>query len=198
MQEVDALLIETLGTDASEMVSYQDVFQSRLGIDLLTATDDMLLAKMADCNINISSPEQLDKDSKLQLLFAMAIEPAIGQERPCFVFGFPASQASLARINTEDSRTADRFEVYFKGAELANGFHELSDASEQEQRFEQDNEKRRNNGQSVKPIDTRFLSALKSGLPHCAGVALGIDRLLMLKIGASHIKEVLNFPVSRA
>lgn len=198
MQEVDALLIETLGTDAGEIISYQDVFKFRLGIDPLTATDEMLLAKMADCNIDISSPEQLDKDSKLQLLFAMEIEPVIGQERPCFVFGFPASQASLARINTQDSRTADRFEVYFKGAELANGFHELSDASEQQLRFEQDNEKRRKNGQPVKPIDTRFLSALKSGLPQCAGVALGVDRLLMLKIGASHIQEVLNFPVSKA
>ena len=113
MQEVDALLIETLGTDAGEIISYQDVFKFRLGIDPLTATDEMLLAKMADCNIDISSPEQLDKDSKLQLLFAMEIEPVIGQERPCFVFGFPASQASLARINTQDSRTADRFEVYF-------------------------------------------------------------------------------------
>lgn len=198
MQEVDALLIETLGTDAGEIISYQDVFKFRLGIDPLTATDEMLLAKMADCNIDISSPEQLDKDSKLQLLFAMEIEPVIGQERPCFVFGFPASQASLARINTQDSRTADRFEVYFKGAELANGFHELSDASEQQLRFEQDNEKRRKNGQAEKPIDTRFLSALKSGLPQCAGVALGVDRLLMLKIGASHIQEVLNFPVSKA
>ena len=88
--------------------------------------------------------------------------------------------------------------MYFKGAELANGFHELSDASEQQLRFEQDNEKRRKNGQPVKPIDTRFLSALKSGLPQCAGVALGVDRLLMLKIGASHIQEVLNFPVSKA
>ena len=198
MQEVDALLMETLGTDSGELVSYQNVFKSRLQIDPLTATDEMLLAKMIDCNIDISNPEQLDKDSKLQLLFSIAIEPVIGQERPCFVFGFPASQASLARINTKDTRTADRFEVYFKGAELANGFHELSDASEQKQRFEQDNEKRRNNGQPEKPIDTRFLAALEGGLPHCAGVALGIDRLLMLKSGASHIQEVLNFPVSRA
>lgn len=198
MQEVDALLIETLGTDTGEIVSYQDVFKSQLCIDPLAASDEMLLAKMGECNIDISSPEQLDKDSKLQLLFSMAIEPVIGQERPCFVFGFPASQASLARINSQDPRTADRFEVYFKGAELANGFHELSEASEQKRRFEQDNEKRRANGMPEKPIDTRFLNALESGLPHCAGVALGIDRLLMLKIGASHIKDVLNFPVSRA
>lgn len=198
MQEVDALLIETLGTDTGEIVSYQDVFKSQLCIDPLAASDEMLLAKMGECHIDISSPEQLDKDSKLQLLFSMAIEPVIGQERPCFVFGFPASQASLARINSQDPRTADRFEVYFKGAELANGFHELSEASEQKRRFEQDNEKRRANGMPEKPIDTRFLNALESGLPHCAGVALGIDRLLMLKIGASHIKDVLNFPVSRA
>lgn len=198
MQEVDALLIDTLGTTPSEIISYQEAFITTLGIDPLDITDDTLLAKMVDCNIDISNPEQLEKDSKLQLLFSMAIEPVIGQDRPCFVFGFPASQASLARINEEDPRTADRFEVYFQGAELANGFYELSAASEQEQRFERDNSQRRKNGIAEKPIDRRFLTALEKGLPTCAGVALGIDRLLMLKLGASHIKDVINFPVSRA
>jgi len=198
MQEVDDLLKKTLGTATSERVSYQAVFLSTLGIDPLAASDGMLLAKMREYHIDISNPEQLDIDSKLQLLFSLAIEPVIGQARPCFVFGFPVSQASLARVNAQDPRTADRFEVYYKGAELANGFYELSDAFEQKVRFQRDNQKRKLNGVAEKPLDTRFLAALEQGLPPCAGVALGIDRLLMLKTGARHIRDVINFPMSRA
>ncbi|GEA12431.1 hypothetical protein KUL49_28060 [Alteromonas sp. KUL49] len=113
-------------------------------------------------------------------------------------FGFPASQAALAKVNTDDPQTADRFEVYYQGAELANGFHELSDADEQRLRFIEDNKKRRESGLPERPIDEAFLAALESGLPPCSGVALGIDRLLMIKTGASHIQDVINFTVHRA
>lgn len=198
MQEVDELLIETLHTEAGDKISYQDVFLQTLNIDPLSASESDLIAKMSQCDIDITNPEQLDRDSKLQLLFSFAIEPVIGLHRPCFVYGFPASQAALARLNKDDARIADRFEVYYKGAELANGFHELSSPAEQRARFVRDNEKRQQALLPVKPIDERFLSALEAGLPACSGVALGIDRLLMLKVGAKHIQDVINFPVSRA
>jgi elongation factor P--(R)-beta-lysine ligase len=134
----------------------------------------------------------------LQLLFSLVIEPNIGQESPVFVFDFPASQAALARISPADSRVAERFELYFKGIELANGFHELDNPKEQLIRFEQDNLKRVAMGLSTQPIDFNLIAALESGLPSCAGVAMGVDRLIMLALGLSHIEQVIAFPFSRA
>ena len=128
----------------------------------------------------------------------MGVEPHIGKERPTFVYHFPASQASLAQISTEDHRVAERFEVYYKGMELANGFHELTDAREQQQRFEQDNRKRAARGLPEQPIDYNLLAALEAGLPDCSGVALGVDRLVMLALGVETIGEVISFTVDRA
>jgi len=134
----------------------------------------------------------------LQLLFCSQIEPKIGQNKPCFVYDYPASQAALARISDIDSRVAQRFELYYKGVELANGFHELTDADEQRQRFEQDNAKRVNTGAVSQSVDCRFLAALESGLPACAGVALGIDRLMMLALNVDSISQVLAFNIHTA
>lgn len=198
MNEVDELLQLVLNTQAGEQISYQHAFIKYLNIDPLDTCDEVLVDIMTKENIDIHAPETLSFDSKLQLLFSYCIEPKIGQQRPCFVYNFPASQAALAKINESDPRVADRFEVYFKGVELANGFNELSAAQEQRSRFQQDNEKRQQAGLATKPIDENFLCALEAGLPSCAGVALGIDRLLMLKVGAQHIQEVISFPVSRA
>ena len=198
MDEVDALLQETLNTASADKMTYQQAFQTYLKIDPLSADNDVLLKAMEEQNIDIHAPQSLSYDSKLQLLFSYVIEPKIGNEKPCFIYDFPASQAALAKLSPVDERVAERFEVYYKGAELANGFHELSAAKEQRERFETDNEKRKETGLPAKPIDENFLSALDAGLPPCAGVALGIDRLLMLKTNASHIQEVINFTVSRA
>lgn len=198
MDEVDALLQRCLGTVTATRHSYQAVFQTHLQLDPLCADDDTLIAAMAANHIDIDEPASLSTDSMLQLLFSVAIEPKLGQQAPAFIYGFPASQAALARLNSDDPRTADRFEVYYRGAELANGFFELSDAGEQQRRFEQDNAHRQASGLPTRPADQHLLAALRHGLPACAGVALGVDRLLMIKLGASHIHEVLNFPVSRA
>jgi lysyl-tRNA synthetase class 2 len=194
MAEVDALLMTTLHTAPADVMTYQQAFDEHIGICPLSAPSSILLESMTRFDINIDSPHTLSRDSMLQLLFSVVVEPNIGQERPCFIHSFPASQAALATINKEDERVADRFEVYFKGAELANGFNELSSASEQRKRFIGDNEKRQANGQETKPIDEHFLHALEHGLPPCAGVALGIDRLLMLQLGVSTIHDVINFP----
>ncbi|MDK2765213.1 MAG: elongation factor P--(R)-beta-lysine ligase, partial [Alteromonas macleodii] len=198
MDEVDALLQETLNTASADKMTYQKAFQTYLNIDPLSADNDVLLKAMEEQNIDIHAPQNLSYDSKLQLLFSYVIEPKIGNEKPCFIYDFPASQAALAKLSPVDERVAERFEVYYQGAELANGFHELSAAKEQRLRFETDNRKREEHGLPTKPIDENFLSALDAGLPPCAGVALGIDRLLMLKTNAKHIQEVINFTVSRA
>ena len=185
MNEVDDLLQQVLDCAEAETLSYQQAFQRHLEIDPLSADKTQLR-------------EVADRDTLLQLLFTFGVEPQIGKDRPTFVYHFPASQASLAQISTEDHRVAERFEVYFKGIELANGFHELTDAREQQQRFEQDNRKRNARGLPQQPIDTHLLEALKAGLPDCSGVALGVDRLVMLALGAEHLGDVIAFTVDRA
>jgi elongation factor P--(R)-beta-lysine ligase len=114
------------------------------------------------------------------------------------VHDYPASQAALARLNPEDPRTAQRFELYCQGIELANGFHELAAAAEQRRRFEADNDERRRRGLPVAALDERLLAALEAGLPDCCGVALGFDRTLMLACAAAGIEEVLPFTTARA
>jgi lysyl-tRNA synthetase class 2 len=115
-----------------------------------------------------------------------------------FVYDYPPSQAALARIRDGAFPAAERFELYIDGMELANGFQELTDAAEQRQRFEQDLEHRRGWNLAPVPMDTELLDALAAGMPETAGVALGLDRLLVVAIGATHIDQVLAFPVERA
>ena len=139
-----------------------------------------------------------DLDTLLQFIFSQLIESNIDNSRPCFVYGFPASQASLAKLNNLDKRIANRFECYYQGIELLNGFEELTDSDIQLSRFETDNNLRSQLGYVNKPIDHRFIAALKSGLPDCSGVALGIDRLLMLLLKTNSIDEVVSFTIDKA
>ena len=126
------------------------------------------------------------------------IEPRLGDSAPMLVFDYPASQASLAKIRNDDPPVAERFEVYYRGVELANGFHELTDAAEQQKRFVAERDRRRLLGRGDTEIDERLVAALASGMASCSGVALGIDRLLMLKLGVETIEEVIQFPIDRA
>jgi lysyl-tRNA synthetase class 2 len=128
----------------------------------------------------------------------LVIGPALGRGALTFIYGYPASQAALARLDPQDPRAAQRFELYGEGMELANGFHELAAAAEQRSRFEQDQAERRRRGLPVHALDERLLAALEHGLPDCSGVALGFERTLMLACGAAHIDEVLAFPTARA
>jgi len=139
-----------------------------------------------------------DADLLLQFIFTETIEPTIGLNEPQFIYDFPIAQASLAKRSLDDPRVAQRFECYFKGIELVNGFNELTDAREQLARFEEDNEKRNAQGLAVKPIDSNFIAALNHGLPQCSGVALGIDRLVMLALEVTNISEVQSFSIERA
>jgi len=126
------------------------------------------------------------------------VEPALPPDRPVFLVGYPASMASLARLDPANPARAERFELYAGGLELANGFAELTDAGEQRARFAREGEARRRRGATVAEADERFLAALELGLPPCAGIALGVDRLVMLLTGAEAIDEVVAFPEGTA
>ncbi|WP_341259589.1 elongation factor P--(R)-beta-lysine ligase [Morganella morganii] len=198
INEVDDLLQQTLECESAESLSYQQAFLRYLDIDPLTAEKDKLREVAAKLDVSNIADTEEDRDTILQLLFMVGVEPHIGLEKPTFIYHFPASQASLAEISSEDHRVAERFEVYYKGVELANGFRELTDAAEQRQRFERDNRKRASMGLPEQPIDENLLAALEHGFPECAGVALGIDRLIMLALGAERISDVIAFLVDRA
>ncbi|QTG89474.1 elongation factor P--(R)-beta-lysine ligase [Vibrio furnissii] len=198
MDEMDALLQMTLQTGASERLTYQQAFLTVLGVCPLEGSMAELKQAAASLGLSDIAEPETDRDTLLQLLFSMGVEGNIGQHVPAFVYDFPASQAALAKINPHDARVADRFEVYFKGIELANGFHELDNPREQLARFEADNAKRIAMGLAPQPIDYHLIAALEAGLPACAGVALGIDRLIMLALGEDHIDKVTAFPFPRA
>jgi lysyl-tRNA synthetase class 2 len=198
MTEIDELVQVVMGCDAAERVTYQNVFKQYLGYCPLTATLADIKTLASQYGYAELAAAENDKDILLMLLFSEHVEPKIGQQRPCFVTDFPASQAALAKISPTDSLVAERFELYFKGIELANGFHELTDGPEQLRRFEHDNMKRQEIGLDTMPIDKNFIAAIDSGLPDCAGVALGVDRLLMLALGCTEIDQVIAFENSRA
>ncbi|RUO24108.1 elongation factor P lysine(34) lysyltransferase [Aliidiomarina minuta] len=199
MHEIDELLQCILQTENAERVSYQQVFMNNLGIDPLTDEGlQKLRSYLCVQGFKHIAADEKDTDVLLQLAMTHLIEPVIGQLRPCFIYNFPASQAALARLDNADPRVSKRFELYYKGIELANGFDELTDFKEQALRFEQDNIRRQQLGLPESVVDNRLLEALKHGLPACAGVALGLDRLLMLHTGVSHIDKVLAFPILRA
>ena len=196
INEVDDLLQQILECPPAESMSYQFAFQQYVGLDPLSA-DLSELAEKAKKHQLIGA-ENENRDTLLQFLFSTVVEPQIGQEAPVVVYHFPASQAALAQISSEDLRVAERFEFYYKGLELANGFHELSDAREQLRRFQQDNLQREKMGLPVRAIDTRLLAALQAGIPNCSGVALGVDRLLMIAMGTESIKDVISFAIDNA
>jgi lysyl-tRNA synthetase class 2 len=195
MAEMDELLTVILETKPADIITYQQLFIDTLQLDPLEEKNSNLQQIVIE---KANGPILDDRDELLHCLFGVLIEPLLGQERPLMVTDFPASQSSLARLSKTDPRVADRFEVYYKGIELANGFHELKDATEQRERFNQDNAQRKILEKDQKPLDERFLAALESGLPDCAGVALGLDRLLMLKLNKKRIQEVMPFTLDRA
>jgi lysyl-tRNA synthetase class 2 len=200
MDEVDALVRVLLGARAAgvgaERLSYRDAFLRELKLDPFSATTAALAATAVASGF---APDGgASRDEYLDFLMGSLIGPRLGHGALTFVYGYPASQAALARLDPEDNRAAQRFELYAQGLELANGFRELTAAPEQRLRFERDNEERRRRGLGVQPLDERLLAALAAGLPDCAGVALGFDRTVMLATAAAHIDEVLAFPTARA
>ena len=174
--------------------SYRQLFLDELGIDPLHAPIDELRAALAEYNID---PAGLKRDDWLDLLITHKLQPAFPHDRITVIHDYPATQCALARIRPGEPPLAERFELYLGCHELANGYHELNDAAEQRGRFERDNAVRRHGGLREIPVDERLLHGLDS-IPDCAGVALGVERLLMCLAGTDAIADVLAFPFSQA
>ncbi|MBA2657108.1 MAG: elongation factor P--(R)-beta-lysine ligase [Tatlockia sp.] len=197
MDEMDSLLQEILQCPPMLRKTYRQVFLESCQLDPFTATISDLNACLKAYNLdNVLTPDEEDRDQYLFLIMSHLVEPELGKQAlPVAVYNFPPSQAALAQIN---QGVAERFEIYMQGVELANGFHELSDASLQAARFQQDLVGRRSQGLAEPEPDAYLLQALAHGLPHCSGVALGIDRLVTLALKRSSIAESLAFDFARA
>ena len=194
--EVINVALALVGRKATlERITWRELYRTRLGIDPTTASEAELQRALGDVRID---PEGLTRDDWLDLLLTHRLQPDFADDGMLAVFDYPASQAALARLRPGDPSLAERFELYLGPLELANGYHELTDAAEQRARFERDLEVRAARGTAQPPIDARLLFALHAGLPSCAGVALGVDRLLMAMLGTPRIADVLAFPFDRA
>ncbi len=197
MDEMESLLRHCGVTvsDSLTRISYREVFLQHVGFDPLRAS----CAEMREAAARFSPPpaEGLneDRDAWFDHFYGSVVSPKLGLDQPCFVYDFPASQAALARVRGE---VAERFELIWRGVELANGFHELADADEQARRFAAELQWRREHGKAMPPADAHLIAALRRGLPDCAGVALGVDRLLMLLLDAPDLASTLAFDWTRA
>lgn len=194
---LDELTQALLGTPAVKRTTYSEAFERTLSISPHTTTPDGL-ATGAE-KLGVAAPDGMDRQNRdewLNLLLATRVEPELGCDRPEILHHYPASQASLAKVlrSPQGYDVAERFELYYRGIELANGFHELADAVELRNRFEAVNAARVADGRRALPMPERLLAALERGLPDCTGVALGFDRLVMLALGAESIDEVVAFP----
>jgi len=174
---------------------YRDVYRDGLGIDPFTDPDETLREALGDVRID---GEGLARDDWLDLLMTHRLQPAFPADRLLVIHDYPASQCALARIRDGQPPVAERFELYLGPLELANGYHELTDAHEQRARFERDLAVRSGRAEMLPPIDDRLLAAMTEGLPACAGVALGVDRILMAMLGNASIADVVAFDFNRA
>jgi lysyl-tRNA synthetase class 2 len=197
MNLLDDLMQSFLDTPPATRSTYAEAFQRTLDLCPHTATTDQLSAAAEAAGVAVPSEmHDADRDEWLNLLLATRIEPQLGSARPEIIYHYPVSQASLAKTAMSDAgyAVAERFELYYRGIELANGFHELTDGTELKRRFEAVNALRVNDGRPALPLPERLLSAMQHGVPDSSGCALGFDRLAMLASGASTISEVMAFP----
>jgi lysyl-tRNA synthetase class 2 len=192
---VSALLAGHVAMAPSQRVTYAHAFAEYLGVDPLEADPQSLRSALAAAHIDVPASVADDRDALLDLGMSLAVAPSFPADRLTFVMRFPASQAALARVH---GNVAARFEAFWGGLELANGFHELGDAMEQARRFAEDRRIRKARGRQDRAPDQRLLAALQAGLPDCAGVALGFDRVVMIAAGKQSIDEVLAFTTEHA
>ena len=193
------LMQEFLGDLPRSTLSYREAFLRYAGFDYLAMNQEGLLDYIAKKNISTyPNIENETKDDLLNLILA-SIEPEFGKEGLCALTYYPSTQAALAQtVVIGDEISAERFEIYYQGIELCNGYHELTDAFEQRLRLIEGNQKRLQLGKKALPIDEEFLSALEKGLPDCCGVAVGFDRLMMLRHRTQEIADVIPFAWERA
>jgi lysyl-tRNA synthetase class 2 len=182
-----------------EKLTYTEAFERRLGLNPHIAAADQLRECAIDQGVPGAAELDLEnRDAWLDLLLTHLIEPRLGENGMTFIHDYPATQAALARVREGRTPVAERFELYINSVEIANGFQELTDAEQQRNRFADDNRRRYRSGQRVVPMDEPLLDALTAGMPDCSGVALGLDRLLMVLTGSHDIRQVVTFDFSRA
>jgi lysyl-tRNA synthetase class 2 len=190
-----ALVEPSRPVGTTRRITYSDAFREALGLDPLAVDTGVLLAALRGGGLDVPESVATERDSLLDLAMATLVAARFPTDGITFVHDFPASQAALAQIR---GPVASRFEAFWGELELANGFHELGDATEQSCRFEADRAERARRGQPDREPDQRFIAGLAAGLPPCAGVALGFDRVVMIATSARSIDEVIAFPVERA
>jgi lysyl-tRNA synthetase class 2 len=196
MAEVDALLRSVIPDLEVSYLSYAQLFESELGLDPHTASVERL---QRVCRDHVDAPfEDDDRDTWLNLLMSHVLEPRL--QGAVFIHSYPASMAALAQVREDENGrlVAARFELFVNGIELANGYHELTDAAEQARRLQADQQQRAALGLPQRPLELRLVQALETGLPDCAGVALGVDRLVMLALGTEGLDQVVSFMHERA
>ena len=195
MQELDELLaaVSEGALGPARRLAFRDVFAQRLGLDPLQASDAQLAGIAQGCGL--ADAARMDRAALFDAILALALQPSLGAGA-VLLHGFPPEQAALARLGEDGC--AQRFELYVNGLELANGYHELTDAAQCRERFEAENRRRQAHGLPQVPLDERLLAAMRCGLPRSAGVALGVDRLLAVLAGAEQLADVMAFPLERA
>ncbi|MGD8558373.1 MAG: EF-P lysine aminoacylase EpmA [Gammaproteobacteria bacterium] len=182
----------------TQYLSYQDAFLRYAEIDPLTAATEALFQKAQQSGLSVSAFDPADRDVYLDVLMSHQVQPQLGIDRLTFIYEYPASQCALARIAPDNPNVAERFELFLQGKELANGYQELTDAGEQQQRMQRDSQERVRRGSPSVTADQQLIDALAAGLPDCSGVAMGIDRLIQFLAHKANIKDVLAFPFERA
>ncbi len=199
MRETAELVVSALamvdGCARIRETTYRNLFLETLGIDPLLCDESVLRLVLADVAID---PAGLRRDDWLDLLLTHRIQPAFARDELLLVHDYPASQCALAKISAADPAVAQRFELYLGPVELANGYHELTDAAEQRRRFERDLTLRSHRGDIQPPLDENLVAALAQGVPDCAGVAMGMDRLLAILMDTGTLAETLTFAFDRA
>ncbi len=194
MDEVESLIQSIQNWPRFTKKTYTEIFTNCVGLHPMNSGLDEI--KKYAKSLNVPALDENDKDAWLDYIFMDKIQPGLGQETPVFIYDFPSTQANLAKLALDDSQIALRFELFYKGVELCNGFEEAEDATEYLNRFEKENLKRKMIGKPAINIDKEFITLLNNKkLPMCSGVALGFDRLLMLMLDKTSLQEVLPFPL---
>lgn len=197
-REVADLIASVTGITTVKWTDYRQLFMQQLQVDPWQCSVDELASVAAD---KLSTRiEDTDVNTWLDLLFSHLVEPQLGEDCQQFIYGYPPDLAAQSRItrDSENRPIAERFEVFVGGIELANGYYELIDAKELRSRMTSDICSRRDRDKTPVPEDERLIAALEHGLPECAGVALGVDRLIMIALGAARVSEVISFDWPRS
>jgi lysyl-tRNA synthetase class 2 len=195
---LDNLLIALLGTPCAEQVRFESAFEQATGLQLFECNSETLARWATDRKLVERPDWASDWDDWVNLIFSHVVQPSLGQERPVLVTHFPASQAALAKLDPQDPRTAERYEAFFLGVELANGYHELCDPDELAHRATIANEQRIADGKFPLRLESPLVDAMRYGIPNSCGCALGFDRVVMLACGAKSLSEVIPFTAERA